>query len=636
MSTKIGWSFPDANGGQTHGFNDSSIDTFIGSRLQSLVRETIQNSLDARKSENDPVVVDFSLVELKKQELNEVTQLVTFLKFARSAALNQSGTSSEAHKFYEKAIRNIEQSSNIPIFCIHDFNTRGLEGTTDEDSFEVGPWKALVKGSGLSVKNRSDALGSFGHGSKATFAISELRTVFYYSEVLIGNKIQKRFQGKSILQSMQTDRVKKTQGVGYFGAIDRCEPLIDDDAPMWTQKLRSLGRGTTGTSIFIPFPDITLDTRGIWDEIELCILSNFYYAILMNNLEIYFNGRIALNNTNLRDKFDALLERIDQNEQKIEKEVRDALQTTISINSPNEGLKGSHFINNFGYVEFYMRLGKEIEGRTVGIARQNGMLLTRKPLYLTRFSGTQPFDLFLCVTDNKGSEFLRRLENPAHNNFEFDRINDPEERRIFKSKYKSFTDDVREFVLKFAAIDASDEALTDDLDDFLGALEDNLSSDLGKEKSNSLIIEERGVQVRKPTSKEAGFNEDESTVTPGDSRNVAKGGKSSKVGDELLGSFRNRQLVEVVDPRIVKIGTRTAQIFFTPQTKSAFWLKLFRSGNQISDEMKFRPDGASEFKSEVFFPERSRIKRESLTVELNADDFSYAIEIVSQVLRDEK
>jgi hypothetical protein len=283
-----------------------------------------------------------------------------------------------------------------------------------------------------------------------------------------------------------------------------------------------------------------------------------------------------------------------------------------------------------------MRLGKEVEGRTVGIARQNGMLLTRKPLYLTRFSGTQPFDLFLCVTDNKGSEFLRRLENPAHNNFEFDRINDPEERRIFKSTYKSFAEDIREFILNFAAIDASDEALTDDLDDFLGALDNDLSSDLGKEKSNSLLIEDRGVSVRRPTSRESGFDEDDSLVTPGDSQNVTKGGKSSRAGDKLLGSLRSRQLQEVIDPRIIKVGTRKAQVFFTPTTKSAFWLKLFRSGNQVNDEIHFRPDGAPEFKNEVFFPARSRIRRESLIVELSADDFGYAIEIVSQILRDDK
>lgn len=633
MSEK-GWNFPDAHGGQTQGFNDSSIDTFKGSRLQSLVRETIQNSLDARKAEDQPVQVDFSIVELEKKHLEEVTALVPFLKYAQRTALTQSDRSSEAYKFYDRAIKSIEENSKFPIFCISDFNTLGLEGSTDEDSFEVGPWKALVKGSGLSVKNRSDALGSFGHGSKATFAISAIRTVFYYSEILLGSKTERRFQGKSILQSMKTNLVKKTQGVGYFGSIKKCEPLINDEIPNWTRSLRDSSRGKTGTSIFIPFPDITINVESLWQEIELSILSNFYYAIRMGNLEISFNGNTLFNKGNLGPKFNELLQRIQSTGQRIEKEVREALQTAITIHSPSQDLFGSWPIRNFGDVQFYMRIGKEIEGRTVGIARQNGMLLTRRPLYLTRFSGTQPFDLFVCISDNNGSSFLRRLENPAHDNFEFDRINDPDERRKFKSDYRRFTDQIRELVDKYASINSSDEVITDDLDDFLGVSDSNLDSDAGNENSNSLLIEEKKASIKKPNLMDFDAGYDDIFVAPGESQNVAKGGKSSREGLKLPGSANARQSKEVIDPRIVRIGKNKAKVFFTPDTKSAFWLKLFRSGNQVIEELKFRVEGELEFKTETFFPERKRVRRESLVLELQPSDFNYAIEIVSQLSRE--
>ena len=45
----IGWNFPLNNGGLETGFNDAAIDTFAGKRLSSLVREVIQNSLDAKE-----------------------------------------------------------------------------------------------------------------------------------------------------------------------------------------------------------------------------------------------------------------------------------------------------------------------------------------------------------------------------------------------------------------------------------------------------------------------------------------------------------------------------------------------------------------------------------------------------------
>ena len=61
----IGWSFPP-NNDTTSGFNDGAIDTFAGNRLSSVVREIIQNSLDARKNKEEPVRLCFKLDEIKK------------------------------------------------------------------------------------------------------------------------------------------------------------------------------------------------------------------------------------------------------------------------------------------------------------------------------------------------------------------------------------------------------------------------------------------------------------------------------------------------------------------------------------------------------------------------------------------
>ena len=53
------WDFPSNGGGETYGFNNSSIDTFIGRRVFSLIRETIQNSMDARANSGKPVKMCF-------------------------------------------------------------------------------------------------------------------------------------------------------------------------------------------------------------------------------------------------------------------------------------------------------------------------------------------------------------------------------------------------------------------------------------------------------------------------------------------------------------------------------------------------------------------------------------------------
>ena len=55
----IGWNFPPNNDGIAAGANDGAIDAFAGKRLSSVVREVIQNSLDAKKYGDQPVNIHF-------------------------------------------------------------------------------------------------------------------------------------------------------------------------------------------------------------------------------------------------------------------------------------------------------------------------------------------------------------------------------------------------------------------------------------------------------------------------------------------------------------------------------------------------------------------------------------------------
>lgn len=61
VDKEIGWNFPSNNGGTEAGFNDSGIETFAGKPFESLAREIIQNSLDARVSSDKPVTVAFQV-----------------------------------------------------------------------------------------------------------------------------------------------------------------------------------------------------------------------------------------------------------------------------------------------------------------------------------------------------------------------------------------------------------------------------------------------------------------------------------------------------------------------------------------------------------------------------------------------
>ncbi len=135
-----------------------------------------------------------------------------------------------------------------------------------------------------------------------------------------------------------------------------------------------------------------------------------------------------------------------------------------------------------------MRLTEDISWRSVGIARSSGMLITRRPIQLERFRGVKNFDLFVCVVGNKGSDLLKSLENPTHDNFEFDRIKIESTRKDAQRRYKIFTNKIREVVQKFAGIDTTQE---EDLD----ALS-FLFNDVSEEISDNTDKTERGSRLR--------------------------------------------------------------------------------------------------------------------------------------------
>ena len=81
MNNKVGWLFPPTNGGVGQGFNDSGIAHFVGTPMHSLARETIQNSLDARVSD-DAVHVSFESIEMRPEEIgrDELTSAIDACK----------------------------------------------------------------------------------------------------------------------------------------------------------------------------------------------------------------------------------------------------------------------------------------------------------------------------------------------------------------------------------------------------------------------------------------------------------------------------------------------------------------------------------------------------------------------------
>ena len=148
MSGEIGWRFPPTNGGAGDGFNDSGIAHFKGSPMPNLARETIQNSLDARMVDAEPVHVSFELISLDRAVefgRNELGRAIT-------ACRNSPDCKDLAESELEAAQEALE-ANTVQSLCVSDRNTTGLQ---DEN------WRALVKTRGLSIKSGKEQAGRTG------------------------------------------------------------------------------------------------------------------------------------------------------------------------------------------------------------------------------------------------------------------------------------------------------------------------------------------------------------------------------------------------------------------------------------------------------------------------------------------
>jgi hypothetical protein len=627
------WLFPDNGGGLGAGFNDSSIDHFKGHRLSSLVREVIQNSIDARLNHDQPVVVDFQLNSLDTKNLQEITSLADHLKLAKETARIQSAA--QAVDFYEEAERTIAEDS-VLFLSIHDSNTTGLTGPIEGP---YGAWYALTKGAGLTQKT-GPSLGSFGHGSKAPFVSSKLRSIFYLS-VISADKNQKetRFQGKSILQSHRSSNGRMTQGTGFYGIPENCMPLLNDAVPKWIKELRSHRTQDTGTTIIIPGSILDQDSLS---SVSITAIANFFYAISKGVLEVNIGHLERLTASNIVEKYRLYKARLEESFEEIDREaIVDAFQTIETIVTPTQS--GEQQIPSFGRIDWYFRISEEVDSRNVAVARGNGMLITKRAPNLMKFPNLKPFDFFVCVTGGDGSELLKSIENPEHTNFEFDRLDDSKKRSQAKKKYDIFQRTVRDLLKRYASYSTSDQIIVDDLQDLFNDISEDVDTPGGSV--------ERGQKIQIATGGSPFKQKDDSSALdkPGDADPAQLPGRGERGGDKKKksegGSLPGeRGKLEVIgpsgpdestgdSPRIMKLRNlrlRTPEnlggeitLYFDVGMTGVASIRLIKAGETSSEPLLLDVDGKAVTGVNVML---EKDKRSSLSVRLKEPNVDFAIE----------
>lgn len=433
---KIGWKFPLTNGGQEDGYSHSGVAHFAGALHYSLARETIQNSLDAKKCEERPVEVVFELIGLKPSDMGGA-ELSSAIALSRKRAKELSDD--KGRNALVKAEKILQQ---VEVCClkISDHNTTGLREKN---------WQALVKMQGVSQKEQDQgAGGSHGIGKYAPYAVSALRTVFYYTCYEANNGLIEKLQGKALLMS-HGDIEKRTQGTGFFGIKKGCRELsgVYIDSILKKLKLVEKGAPTHGTALTI----VGFQKDDYWQRrIAASVIGNYFYAISKRKLKVIMEPEenndplFEIKSNNLNLWFKKLLE--DHSGIKDDDD-KDALRCAKAYWELIEGTTTPIEKQDIdlGHCSLYINTNEGLPKR-VALVRRTGMLITDKQTKLQQFPNHKDFAAMCVFEDPSGNEFLRQMENPRHDRFEPERLPLEEQdkgRRVLGRITKWIRDEIR-------------------------------------------------------------------------------------------------------------------------------------------------------------------------------------------------
>lgn len=247
--------------------------------VDALVRETIQNSLDAKdRNASKPVRVCFNIKQFSGAEQKEVLSLLS------AAELNEH--------LVATGLTKIDASTEMSVLTVEDFGTTGLVGRWDD--WDDEPFCDFWRRMGRSHKG-GQSLGRWGLG-KLVFSSASRARVFLGLTVrnddgealLMGQAVltHHKMPDGSRLDSHAFYAVCGKLGGENFQIPERCGEVLES-----FKKLFSLKRNDEpGLSIVVPAlrDNITLD------RISQGVLKNYFFPILFGRLEVHV-GETVIN-----------------------------------------------------------------------------------------------------------------------------------------------------------------------------------------------------------------------------------------------------------------------------------------------------------------------------------------------------
>ena len=434
------------------GFTPLSTASFSDLRPARIVRELIQNSLDAAVMEagEDTAIMRFQVDGITRRQIPDLKGYKrAFEKAVKYQTKRRNGKLPDAAQQVVDHIRagllNLK-SGKATLLSVMD-NGIGLDTVKMES----------LLGEGSSAKS-GDSSGSYGIGHLAPMALSDIRYMLYGGVRQDGSRI---VSGRAVLASHHPGQGKPKAAQGYLIDCFRDEPdedmygFISAPHPSVVTKYLDLisSEWGHGSVVMIPVFNNFRSDASLWEVVSKIAAYNFCSAIHQGKLLIEVNDgketrkldKAALVNVLEQDREHTRAARADSFFEGLRPSGQNAYSILRTLaDHPRQRVEVS------GGAAYLSLMTPSLTGNARVDLFRNGMWIADDVFALKRanFADRQPFHAVIEIEAKESGELhklIRKAEGPMHNTLSFSLLSLTEEKELRKS-LRQIADRIKEQV----------------------------------------------------------------------------------------------------------------------------------------------------------------------------------------------
>ena len=416
--------------GTSTGFTPAGIASFSDLRPAAVVRELIQNSLDAAVEAGEKTaIVRFRLTRSKT---SDIPGIKSYRKAFHAAVRSQKDSGggalpSQAARVVDVIERALNQEEHDTLSVLD--NGVGLDETR---------MNALLS-DGVSAKG-GGATGTFGNGHSVVIPASNLRYVLYGGITENGHRIG---AGHAVLASRIVMKEKHQRAADGFlvqgfrnGGTYRYAQgsWIPDPIAGELEDIRENSK--CGTAVIIPgFNNFREEKLSLWEMVARAAACNFFQAIEEDRLVIWVEDLRPGNRDDPQSLDRFTLKGVLEANRK-ERRSRSFLSGEKASEAHDVLQSGERYTVRTRLGEIRVQLLLRPSGNTRVDLCRNGMWITESkniPRFPYQFKGLNPFHALLLLDSSTGErlhELVRNAEGPLHDKLDVKRLSSSEAREL--------------------------------------------------------------------------------------------------------------------------------------------------------------------------------------------------------------